>query len=172
MNNQQEVMHAKECLKRGLPIPPDSVRDVILESWQRCKAQDVPMEHGDKGVLPHQAVEQRIAQRQPFCQVAVPYLDVLYNFIRGSNFLVILSDEEGYLLYERGDPEILDIARQNALVKGPVAARPGWAPMVWAPFSPPSSLSRSLPQSTTMRYIGIGPALGRLFSCPTGGWAV
>ena len=118
MNNQQEVMHAKECLKRGLPIPPDSVRDVILESWQRCKAQDVPMEHGDKGVLPHQAVEQRIAQRQPFCQVAVPYLDVLYNFIRGSNFLVILSDEEGYLLYERGDPEILDIARQNALVKG------------------------------------------------------
>ena len=45
-------------------------------------------------------------------------MDNLYNFIKGSEFLVILSDEEGYLLYVRGDPEISEIARQNGLVKG------------------------------------------------------
>lgn len=76
------------------------------------------MENADKGILPPQEVERRISARRNFCEVAFPYLDVLYDFIRGSEFLVILSDEEGYLLYERGDPGIFEIARQNGLIKG------------------------------------------------------
>ena len=118
MTDQSQVLRAKECLKQGLPIPLGSVRDVIRESWLRCRLHNVPLENADKRILSPDAVERRIAQRQLFCQVAFPYLDTLYNFIRGSEFLVVLSDEEGYLLYERGDPGIMESARQSGLVTG------------------------------------------------------
>lgn len=60
------------------------------------------MEHGNKEILPLDAVEERIARRNSLCQVAFPYLDGLYDFIRGSEFLLLFSDEEGYILYARG----------------------------------------------------------------------
>ena len=52
------------------------------------------MEHGNKEILPLDAVEERIARRNSLCQVAFPYLDGLYDFIRGSEFLLLFSDEE------------------------------------------------------------------------------
>ncbi|WP_352408646.1 sigma 54-interacting transcriptional regulator [Lawsonibacter hominis] len=118
MTDQSEVQRARACLRSGLPIPAGSVREIILESWLRCRAKRVPMEDGDKRVLPAPEVEQRIARRRNLCQVAFPYLDALYDFIKGSEFLALLSDEEGYVLYEQGDPGISAIARQNGLVKG------------------------------------------------------
>lgn len=118
MTDQSAVQRARTCLKDGLPIPAGAVRDVIRESWLRCRANHVPMENADKRVLPPEAVEQRIAQRSNLCQVAFPYLDVLYDFIKGSEFLVLLSDEEGFVLYERGDPNILAVAQKNGLVAG------------------------------------------------------
>lgn len=118
MISQNEVLHAKECLRQGAPIPPGSVREIILESWLRCRAKGIPMENADKSVLPEGELEKRIAARHNFYQVAYPYLDNFYNFIKGSEFLVILSDEEGYLLYVRGDQEISEIAQQNGLVRG------------------------------------------------------
>ena len=51
------------------------------------------MEHGNKEILPLDAVEERIARRNSLCQVAFPYLDGLYDFIRGSEFLLLFSDE-------------------------------------------------------------------------------
>lgn len=118
MTNQRAIQQAKACLRDGLPIPRGTVRDVILDSWLRCRANHVPMENADKRVLPTAQIEQRIALRHNLCQVAFPYLDALYDFIKGSEFLVLLSDEEGYILYERGDPHIFSIAQQNGLVTG------------------------------------------------------
>ena len=112
------IEQAKEKLKNGQPIAKGEVRDVILESWLRCQAKHVPMENADKRVLPPEAVERRIARRSNLCQVAFPYLDVLYDFIKDSEFLVLFSDEEGYVLYERGAPHIFAVAMQNGLVAG------------------------------------------------------
>ena len=76
------------------------------------------MEDGDKRILPLAEVETRIEARRALCEVAVPYVQTLYDFIKGSEFKVLLSDEEGYILYEQGDPEIMEIAKRGGLVKG------------------------------------------------------
>ena len=76
------------------------------------------MEDGDKRILPPAEVETRIEARRALCEVAVPYVQTLYDFIKGSEFKVLLSDEEGYILYEQGDPEIMEIAKRGGLVKG------------------------------------------------------
>ena len=95
------------------------MRDVILQSWRRCWAQNVPIEqHADKRVLSPAELDARILRHKNLCQVAFPYLDGLFDFIEGSEFLILLSDEEGYILYERGDAEIYNIAERNGLVRG------------------------------------------------------
>ncbi|WP_268905659.1 sigma-54-dependent Fis family transcriptional regulator [Clostridium sp. HV4-5-A1G] len=45
-------------------------------------------------------------------------MKTLYNFVKGSNFLIILSDEDGYLLKVIGDPNILAMAEDNVLIEG------------------------------------------------------
>ena len=118
MTSQRLIQEAKNFLRSGTPIPDEAVRPEILRSWKRCWGSHVPMEHGNKEILPLDAVEERIARRNSLCQVAFPYLDGLYDFIRGSEFLLLFSDEEGYILYARGDEDISRTARENGLVKG------------------------------------------------------
>ena len=118
MTSQRLIQEAKNFLRSGTPIPEEAVRPEILRSWKRCWGSHVPMEHGNKEILPLDAVEERIARRNSLCQVAFPYLDGLYDFIRGSEFLLLFSDEEGYILYARGDEDISRTARENGLVKG------------------------------------------------------
>ena len=118
LTSQRLIQEAKNFLRSGTPIPEEAVRPEILRSWKRCWGSHVPMEHGNKEILPLDAVEERIARRNSLCQVAFPYLDGLYDFIRGSEFLLLFSDEEGYILYARGDEDISRTARENGLVKG------------------------------------------------------
>ena len=113
MTSQRLIQEAKNFLRSGTPIPDEAVRPEILRSWKRCWGSHVPMEHGNKEILPLDAVEERIARRNSLCQVAFPYLDGLYDFIRGSEFLLLFSDEEGYILYARGDEDISRTARET-----------------------------------------------------------
>ena len=118
MDTRNRVSEAKERLRNGEDIPRDMVRDVIRESWLRCRAQGVPMQDADKRVLPSTELQKRRDARKNLCEVAFPFLDGLYDFIRGSEFLVLISDEEGYILYERGDPQILSTAQKTGLIEG------------------------------------------------------
>ncbi len=166
MTSQRLIQEAKNFLRSGTPIPEEAVRPEILRSWKRCWGSHVPMEHGNKEILPLDAVEERIARRNSLCQVAFPYLDGLYDFIRGSEFLLLFSDEEGYILYARGDEDISRTARENGLVKGPAAANPGWAPTGSARSWWTGSPSKSLGQSTTTRYMPTGLAPAHRSFCP------
>ena len=129
MTSQRLIQEAKNFLRSGTPIPEEAVRPEILRSWKRCWGSHVPMEHGNKEILPLDAVEERIARRNSLCQVAFPYLDGLYDFIRGSEFLRYsvtrraISSTPGGTRTSPGPP------RENGLVNGgPAAANPGWAP--------------------------------------------
>ncbi|MGN8897554.1 sigma-54-dependent Fis family transcriptional regulator [Flavonifractor sp. HCP28S3_F3] len=118
MDIRNQVSEAKELLRNGDAVPDDMVRDVIRESWLRCRARGVPMQDADKRVLPPGELQKRRDARKSLCEVAFPFLDGLYDFIRGSEFLVLISDEEGYILYERGDPQILSTAQKTGLIEG------------------------------------------------------
>lgn len=163
MTSQRLIQEAKNFLRSGTPIPDEAVRPEILRSWKRCWGSHVPMEHGNKEILPLDAVEERIARRNSLCQVAFPYLDGLYDFIRGSEFLLLFSDEEGYILYARGDEDISRTAGRTGWSRGPAAANPGWAPTgsarSWWTGSPSRSWGGALLRGTCqlglLRRIGL-----------------
>ncbi len=51
-------------------------------------------------------------------KIARPFLDNLYNFVKGSGFQVVLSDESGFLLEVLGDNEIVSRTRHVHLCPG------------------------------------------------------
>ncbi len=166
MTSQRLIQEAKNFLRSGTPIPEEAVRPEILRSWKRCWGSHVPMEHGNKEILPLDAVEERIARRNSLCQVAFPYLDGLYDFIRGSEFLLLFSDEEGYILYARGDEDISRTARENGLVKGACRSESRLGTNGIGTVLVDRIPSRSLGRSTTTRYMPTGPAPAHRSFCP------
>ncbi len=101
-------------------IERNIVRPEIAQSWIRCyKAGVDPGYNGNKRrFLSPAAMEQTLAQHQELIEVSRPFMKHLYSLVAGSGFIVILSDQDANLLESLGDPETMEIAERNDLVKG------------------------------------------------------
>ncbi len=123
-NYQNSIVQLWHTFVRGdTPLDKNaaenSIRKVIYESWQRSKQYNInPFEVKSK-VLSSKEFQQRIIQKQALIEVAQSYMHNLYSFVKGSNFVVILTDEEGYILEMIGDDEFIkERTRTSNLVLG------------------------------------------------------
>jgi len=99
-------------------LEKDYVRDVILKSWERSYQHQVDPFHEKKPILSPKEFQQKFQRRKTLINIAKPYMHKLYSFVKNSGFLVILTDEDGYLLELIGDPDILLEAEKSKLVLG------------------------------------------------------
>ena len=80
------------------------VREVILRSWQRCcKAGVDPANIGLHHHLQGEGLTEALFRRQRLISVAQPFMTDLYAIVRGSGFVVVLTDENGCILELFGD---------------------------------------------------------------------
>ncbi|GAB7025477.1 sigma-54-dependent Fis family transcriptional regulator [Geotalea toluenoxydans] len=94
------------------------LRPEVASSWQRCRHLNVnPFQEAD-GYVNQLELRERIYHKQYLLKVARPFMDNLYNFVKGSGFQVVLTDELGYLLEVLGDNEIVNRTRQVLLCPG------------------------------------------------------
>ncbi len=89
-------------------LDPRLVRGAVASSWQRCRVLNVNplLTSGDEAELARQ-LEQRRYEKEQLIRVARPFLRDLSYFVKGTNFQVILTDENGMLLEVAGDPRIV-----------------------------------------------------------------
>lgn len=104
----------------GNPIDTTVVRKEILESWHRSKNHGVNPYFINKEAISisKKELEDRIKARKLFYKTAIPIMENLYNFVANSGFMIILSDEEGYVLKIIGDTDIVEFAKKNLLIEG------------------------------------------------------
>lgn len=114
----QSVQTAKERFLQGLPIEPGSLSEVILDSWKRSEEFGVVPGKADKSVLSAEQLQKRCLKRKDFYDVAIPVLENLYYFTIGSEFLLTISDEEGYILRAIGDEKITELMKENVFIEG------------------------------------------------------
>lgn len=95
-----------------------SVRPEILASWRRSRAFGVDSASVRKTVLSCEALRDRIQRNQVMCDTAVPFMENLYEFVKGTGFCAILSDADGIVLRIIGDDDSLETARETLLVEG------------------------------------------------------
>ena len=81
----------------------DAVRRVIIKSWHRC----VELGVDPQSVAPHDYLRgENLAAapkaREKLINVARPFMTDLYTIVKGTGFVIVLTNEKGYILEHFG----------------------------------------------------------------------
>ncbi|MCH4889400.1 PAS domain S-box protein [Acidaminobacter sp. JC074] len=91
----------------------------VEKSHKRCKTFGIERSQVlSKRILKDDELMKRLHKEQALIQVAAPFLNDLYDFVKGSEFFAILTDREGCILNMVGDEEILEEAFAYKMVPG------------------------------------------------------
>jgi transcriptional regulator of acetoin/glycerol metabolism len=100
-------------------LDPRIVRGAIASSWQRCRNLNVnPLLTSGNDIEELHLLEQRRYEREQLIRVARPFLRDLSFFVSGTDFQIILTDENGVLLEVAGDERTAARAREVHLCAG------------------------------------------------------
>src|SRR5579862_2510183 len=78
-------------------LDPRLVRAEVAESWQRCLRLKVnPQRPPDSDGA--RSLDERLHRKEHLWRVARPFMRDLHQFVSASQFQVILTDEDAYLL--------------------------------------------------------------------------
>lgn len=71
-----------------------------------------------KTILVGDELKHKISENKWLIRVAKPFMDQLYDFVKGSDFFAILTDKDGYILNVVGDDDVLKKANQLKMIIG------------------------------------------------------
>lgn len=91
----------------------------IEASHERCRLKGIKPENVfSTRVLKGEELKKKLVANKELIETAAPFLNHLYEFVRGSNFFAILNDAEGCILEVIGDKNILAEASTLKMVPG------------------------------------------------------
>lgn len=100
-------------------LDPRFVREAVAHSWQRCRDFQVnPQATLGVDSESERLLELRRQEKESLLRIARPFLRDLGYFLSGSDFQVVLTDENGLLLEVMGDRRIVSRTREVQLCPG------------------------------------------------------
>jgi transcriptional regulator of acetoin/glycerol metabolism len=95
------------------------MKSFIETSHKRCRLRGIkPESIFSTRVLEEQELDKKLEENKELILTAAPFLNHLYDFVRGTNFFAILTDSEGCILEVIGDQEIKAEATRLKMVSG------------------------------------------------------
>lgn len=95
------------------------LRPQILESWLRCQKASVnPYNNSIHKRLDGADLRKRLTEKWELIKIAKPIMSNLYQFVQGSGFVVVLTDEQGYIIEIFGDEDTLNNPMTNNFFQG------------------------------------------------------
>jgi transcriptional regulator of acetoin/glycerol metabolism len=118
-DTHEDIARAWQAFSSKGELDSGLVRREIAQSWHRCKEAGVDPYSIIKGIKLHeQELNQRLRQKKTLMDIAIPFMQKLYEFVTGTGFVVILADEEGYILEMYGASDTVVKGKEINLVKG------------------------------------------------------
>lgn len=96
-----------------------SHREIVESSHLRSK--EFGIETGrvvSKKILIDSELEKKLQRNRDLIELASPYLDELNDFLKGSGFIIVLTDDEGCILIATGDDEVVNEAKKLDIIVG------------------------------------------------------
>lgn len=94
-------------------------KNYITESHKRCLEYGIAKDMlFSKKIIEGEELQNRFTEKNELIITAEPFINEMYNFVKGSNFFVILTDEEGCILNVVGDEAILTEAYSLKMIPG------------------------------------------------------
>jgi len=93
--------------------------DIIKKSHDRSRAYGILREQVvSRKILRGQEAIDKIKSNEGIIKIATPFMKIIYDFLIGSGFFIILTDKEGCILNIVGDKGILIAAKDMDMVVG------------------------------------------------------
>lgn len=95
------------------------IPDDVLDSWNLCRNIGIdPMSHKSDRVLSQDELRKLLKRNEDFIEVSRPFMKDLYEFFKGSGFLVALFEVKGFILELIGDDDIVHHVKKGKFVLG------------------------------------------------------
>ena len=95
------------------------VRPEVAQSWHRCRSAGVDPRAAKRPVQWNaNELTVKLHRNDAFIEAALPVMRFLQTAVRGTGFILVLTDEDGIVLDFFGDAEILASAKENNYVPG------------------------------------------------------
>jgi len=92
---------------------------VIEASHRRCIEmglhRDIPR---PLSILKGNRLERLLCQNENLVNIALPFMNLLYQFLKGSGFLIDLTDKDGYILSMIGDDNVVELSQNMGMHVG------------------------------------------------------
>jgi transcriptional regulator of acetoin/glycerol metabolism len=97
----------------------DKLRSQVNESWIRCRKNNVnPYNNALHHQLDDAVLNKLLAEKEDLIIIAKPFMANLYEFVRGSGFVVVLANEHGCIMELLGDANTLNNPLTNNFFRG------------------------------------------------------
>lgn len=97
----------------------ENQNDIIKKSHERSKSYGIEKNRiSPKKILKAYEMADNIGKNKNLLNLASQFINILYDFLKGTGFLIILTDKEGCILQISGDEEVLDTAYKMNMVVG------------------------------------------------------
>lgn len=102
------IYRSWEKFINSFEIEPYVIRPLVANSWHRCLRMKVDPHSSlcELRLLSQQQIEKRLKRRQKLIDAAIPFMNHLYNFVKGTEIFVCLADDQGIVLDVLRDPVI------------------------------------------------------------------
>lgn len=117
-DRDRAVTRAWENFVSGCPVDADPVRDVVIDSWQRCRTSKVNLGVEYAPLLSNDVMGQLKRRNRQLLQAAAPTLAKAADVLAGTNSLMLITDPHGVVLETVGDRSTIHAATDIALTLG------------------------------------------------------
>lgn len=118
-NNSQDIVRAWQIFIDQGHLDLSQVRSEIAQSWCRSKQAGVdPFSVNKRKRINKASLSERRQRKGDLVNIALPFMQSLYEFVAGTGFAVILADEQGYILEMLGASDTIKEGKKINLLIG------------------------------------------------------
>lgn len=119
LNKNEDIINKwKLFVKEGI-LNREGIRDVIAESWKRSKNYGInPFVEDFYVRLGKEELDKRYEEFTPLLDTAKPFMDSLYKIVKDTDFIIRLTDRDGYVLEHIGEEKIVNMYTSLGLCDG------------------------------------------------------
>lgn len=108
INNNEDIIKKWELFVSEGVLIKNGLRDVISQSWERSKTYGIdPFKKSFSIELTQGELKKKYEEFLPLLETAKPLMKTLYNLIQNSDFMIRLTDSDGYVLEHIGEDSLI-----------------------------------------------------------------